>query len=133
MTAAWVVLRSRFSGTFIRYFAVGLSSLGVDAGTLWLLYDVADQPLWLATTAGFWLAFAANFLANKYFTFEIRTGAGSQLRRYGILVVLNYLANLAIVTGLVALSVPAVVAKVIAVGLLWVVNFLAYKHWVFRG
>ncbi|MGY2084922.1 GtrA family protein [Blastococcus sp. SYSU DS0539] len=132
MATAWVGLRSRITGTFVRYVAVGLLSLGIDVGTLWLLYDVVGEPLWLATSAGFWLSFAANFLANKYFTFGVRTGGGVQLRRYVSLVVLNYLANLGIVTGLVALSVPAVVAKVVAVGLLWVVNFVAYKHWVFR-
>jgi hypothetical protein len=44
--------RTPGAATFVRYAAVGLVSLVVDAGTLWLLYDVAHQQLWLATSAG---------------------------------------------------------------------------------
>jgi len=117
----------------VRYLAVGVLSLVVDAGTLWLLYNVAGRPLWLATTAGFWLSFAVNFWANKYVTFGARTDGTRQLLRYSLLVALNYGANLGIVTGLVALGLPAVVAKVIAVGLLTGLNFIAYRAWVFRA
>lgn len=125
--------RVRLSGTLVRYVAVGVLSLVVDAGTLWLLYEVAHRPLWLATTAGFWLSFAFNFGANKYVTFGARTDGRRQLVRYCVLVLANYLANLAIVTGLVELGMAAVVAKVIAVALLTGVNFFAYRQWVFRA
>ena len=120
------------SGTFVRYLAVGLLSLVVDAGTLWLLYDVAHWELWVASSAGFWLSFGVNFLVNKYFTFSARTGGRRQLVRYGVAVAFNYLANLGIVTGLVSLGVAAVAAKVVAVALLSLVNFVVYKKWVFR-
>jgi putative flippase GtrA len=123
---------TRTSGTFVRYVGVGLLSLLVDAGTLWLLYDVLDRPLWLATSAGFWLSFGVNFLANKYLTFGAATSGFRQLLRYGVLVVLNYLANLGIVTGLVGLGLAAVPSKVIAVAVLSIVNFFAYRQWVFR-
>ena len=122
----------RLSGTLVRYVGVGLLSLIVDAGALWLLYDGADVALWLATSAGFWLSFAVNFLANRYFTFGARTNGGRQLVRYAVLVGLNYLSNLGIVAGLVALGLAAVPAKVIAVAVLSVVNFIAYRQWVFR-
>jgi putative flippase GtrA len=122
----------RIPRTFVRYAAVGLLSLVVDAGTLWLLYDVAHQHLWLATSAGFWLSFAVNFVANKYLTFSATTGGRRQLMRYAVVLALSYLSNLAIVTGLVTLGMPAVVGKLIAVTLLSVVNFGAYRYWVFR-
>jgi putative flippase GtrA len=120
------------SGTLVRYGAVGILSLIVDAGTLWFLYDGVGTSLWLATTAGFWLSFAVNFLANKYVTFGARAHGARQLVRYAVLVGLNYLANLGIVTALVAVGLPAVVAKVIAVAVLSIVNFFAYRQWVFR-
>jgi putative flippase GtrA len=87
----------------------------------------------VATTSGFWLSFAVNFVANKYFTFGVRTDGRGQLIRYAVLVCLNYLANLGIVTGLVAAGSPAVLAKVIAVAILTGLNFLAYRQWVFRS
>jgi putative flippase GtrA len=120
------------SATFLRYVAAGLLSYAVDAGTLWTLYRVAGVPLWLATTSGFWLSFAVNFTANKYFTFGARSGSGGQLARYGVLVGLNYLATLGIVTGLVSLGMPALAAKTVSVALLTIVNYFSYRFWVFR-
>lgn len=122
----------RLPDTFVRYAGVGLLSLVVDAGTLWLLYDVAHEELWLATSAGFWLSFAVNFVANKYLTFSATTGGRRQLMRYVVVVAVSYVSNLAIVMGLVALGMPAVLAKLIAVTLLVIVNFGAYRYWVFR-
>jgi putative flippase GtrA len=127
-----VALLPRIPITFLRYATVGVLSLVIDAGTLWLLYDVAHQHLWLATSAGFWLSFGFNFAANKYLTFSVTTGGRRQLLRYAVLVAVSYTANLAMVTGLVALGMPAVVGKLIAVTLLAVVNFGAYRYWVFR-
>jgi putative flippase GtrA len=125
--------RPRISPVMVRYIGVGVLSLVIDAGSLWLLYNVFHRPLWLATTTGFWLSFAVNFLVNKYFTFGARTNGTAQLLRYGVLVVLNYGANLGIVTGLAGLGVPAVAAKVFAVALLTGLNFIAYRRWVFRS
>ncbi len=122
----------RPSATFVRYVAAGAVSFVVDAGTLWLLYAVGGARLWIATTAGFWLSFAVNFAANKYLTFGRRADGPGQLIRYSALVGVNYLANLAIVTGLAAVGVPALAGKTIAVGLLTVANYAAYRSWVFR-
>jgi putative flippase GtrA len=116
----------------VRYVAAGILSFAVDAGTLWVLYAVVGVPLWVATSAGFWLSFVVNFAANKYFTFDTRSNSGRQLVRYGVLVGINYLANLGIVTGFVALGAPALLGKTIAVGVLTVVNYFAYRFWVFR-
>lgn len=121
----------RLPRTFVLYIGVGVLSLLVDAGTLWLLYEHAGAALWVAASAGFWLSFAVNFSANKYLTFSARTGGRGQLVRYSLLVVLNYLANLGIVTGLVALGFDAVLSKIVAVAALTSVNFFAYRHWVF--
>jgi putative flippase GtrA len=132
VSTAGTTRRSRIPGVFLRYVGVGLLSLVVDAGTLWLLYDVAHQNLLLATSTGFWLSFWVNFVANKYLTFAATTGGGRQLGRYVVMVALNYLSNVAIVATLVELGLPAVISKIIAVGLLTVVNFSAYRYWVFR-
>lgn len=133
MSAESTAGRISVSGALVRYVAVGVLSLVVDAGTLWLLYDVGGQPLWFATTAGFWLSFGVNFAANKYVTFSAHTNGRRQLVRYVVLVVLNYLANLGIVTALVGLGLAAVVSKVIAVATLTALNFIAYRQWVFRN
>lgn len=118
--------------TFLRYVAVGVLSLVVDAGTLWLLYDIAHVNLLVATSAGFWLSFGVNFTANRSLTFAVSDGLRRQLLRYGVLVAVSYLSNVGIVAGLVSAGLPAVVSKLIAVCLLSGVNYGAYKYWVFR-
>jgi putative flippase GtrA len=122
----------RRHAVFLRFVGVGVVSLVVDAGTLFVLYDIVGTRLWVATSAGFWLSFAVNFLANKYLTFEQRAGGGGQLARYAVLVLANYGANLGLVTLFVAVGLPAVVGKVLSTGLLTAVNFVVYRVWVFR-
>jgi putative flippase GtrA len=124
---------SRVPATFVRYLAAGVLAYVVDTGTLWVLYRVVGAPLWLAATAGFWLSFAVNFTAQKYFTFGVRSDSPRQLLRFGILVGANYLATLALVGGLVGLGASVLVAKTISVALLMVINYFAYRLWVFRG
>jgi putative flippase GtrA len=124
--------RRRVPRTFLLYVAVGLLTLGVDVGTLLFLYEVVGSSLWWATTAGFWLSFVVNFLGNKYLTFSMRTGGSRQLLRYGVVVTFGYLANLAIVIGLVSVGLSALVSKLTAVAILVVVNFVVYRIWVFR-
>ena len=55
------------------------------------------------------------------------------MRRYTILVAASYLANVGIVSGLVALGLPAIVSKLIATVMLTVVNFAVYRYWVFAA
>jgi putative flippase GtrA len=123
----------RVPATFVRYLAAGVLAYVVDTGTLWLLYTVAGAPLWLAATAGFWLSFAVNFTAQKYFTFGVRSDSRRQVLRFAALVGANYLATLALVGGLVGLGTSVLVGKTISVALLMVVNYFAYRLWVFRG
>ncbi|HEV7213166.1 MAG TPA: GtrA family protein [Blastococcus sp.] len=132
MTAQTPTSRPRIPADFIRFALAGLFSFVVDAGTLWACYRMLGTPLWLATTAGFWLSFVSNFAANRYFTFGVRSRGGRQLFRYSVLVGLNYLATLGIVTGLAAVGLNALAAKTLAVAVLMIVNFFAYRNWVFR-
>ncbi|MGZ4508593.1 MAG: GtrA family protein [Blastococcus sp.] len=132
MTAPTPTSGLRIPAAFIRFVVAGLSSFVVDAGTLWACYRMLGTPLWLATTAGFWLSFVSNFGANKYFTFGVRSRGGRQLFRYSVLVSVNYLATLGIVTGLAAAGLNALAAKTLAVAGLMVANFFAYRNWVFR-
>jgi putative flippase GtrA len=124
--------RKRVPRTFVLYVVVGVLTLAVDVGTLAFLYEVVGTSLWWATTAGFWLSFVVNFLGNKYLTFSLTSGGSRQLLRYGVVVAFGYVANLVLVLGLTALGLPAVVSKLIAVGIMVAVNFFAYRLWVFR-
>lgn len=118
---------------FTRYVSVGVASLAIDIGVLTFSYRVLGFALWLATSLGFWLSFVVNFLLSKHFTFRVRHSTGRQLGRYTCLVIVNYLATLALVTGAQALGISYLIGKIAAVGGLTVVTYFLYRRWVFVG
>ncbi len=119
----------------VRFVLVGGVSYVCDAGSLYLLHGVAGVPLALATTLAFGLNLAVNFGLNRALTFDgaTRGAAGGQLVRYLILVGVNFLSTFALVNGLAAAGLNYLVAKTIATALNAVLNYFAYRHWVFRA
>ncbi len=118
-------------GAFARFLLVGALSVGVDTGSLIVLHELAGLPLAVATTLAFLLTLAVNFSLNMGFVFGVRGRLAGRLVRYGVLVVVNYLLTLLLVLGIAALGVNYVVAKLVAVACCSLVNFVAYRHWVF--
>jgi len=118
-------------GALVRFLAVGVLSVIVDTGALVLLREVVGLPLALATTLAFALTLAINFSLNMGFVFGVTGRLAGRLARYGILVVVNYVLTLLLVLGIAGLGVNYVLAKLIAVACCALVNFFAYRHWVF--
>ena len=121
----------RARGAFVRFLAVGVLSVMVDTGALVLLREVVGLPLALATTLAFALTLVINFSLNMGFVFAVTGRLAGRLVRYGILVVVNYVLTLLLVLGIAGLGVNYVLAKLIAVACCALVNFFAYRHWVF--
>lgn len=118
----------------LRYLIVGVTSFVLDYGILALAYRGLDAPLWLATTAGFWISFVANFLLSRHWTFQVGHHASStQLRRYGVLVAANYAITVVAVWLLHHAGAPLLLAKAITVGALTVTTFVGYRRWVFAS
>jgi putative flippase GtrA len=115
----------------VRYLGVGVLSYGVDLGLLALGYSVLGWPLWVATSVGFWTSFAVNFGLNRVLTFRSTARAGWQLVRYSLLVAVNYLASLLIVGLAEHIGAGYAVGKTASVGILVIVNYAAYRWWVF--
>jgi len=118
-------------GAFARFLLVGVLSVGVDTGSMVLLYELVGLPLAAATTLAFLLTLAVNFSLNMGFVFGVRGRLAGRLARYGVLVGVNYVLTLLLVLGIAALGVNYVVAKLVAVACCALVNFVAYRYWVF--
>ena len=119
------------SAAFVRFVLVGLLSVGVDTGLLVVLRELVGLPLAVATTVAFALTLAVNFSLNMGFVFGVRGRLPGRLARYTVLVGVNYLLTLLLVLGIAALGVHYVVAKLVAVASCALVNFVAYRQWVF--
>lgn len=115
----------------VRFLVVGGVSVVLDVGLLVGLRELVRVSIPVATTTAFWVALCVNFWLHKVWSFSDAGPAGAPFAKYMTLVAVNYLITLGIVTGGVAVGVPYVAAKLvaIAVGVAW--TYVAYGRWVF--
>lgn len=130
MTAA--LARAGLSHSLPRYLLIGGLSFAVDFGVLFVAHGLLSIWLPLATVVAYLVAFAVNFGLNRIWAFGSDAPVGRQLARYITLVAVNTVPTVGLVTGLAALGLQYLAAKVIATAVLTVLNYLAYRHWVFR-
>ncbi|MEU9509077.1 GtrA family protein [Micromonospora sp. NPDC048170] len=116
-----------------RFLLVGALSYLFDLGVLVVLHGLLGVPLAVATTLAFGSTLLLNFGLNRAFAFRSTGLAGPAFVRYLALVVVNYVLTLLMVTGFAALGVSYVVAKTGATAVNAVLNYVAYRWWVFRA
>jgi putative flippase GtrA len=129
--------QSAFAGTgwlgrLVRFLAAGGVSAVIDVGLLWLLHGPFGVPLVVATSVAFWTSLGVNFALNRQWVF---TGSGPglhrQVFRYLVAVGINYLTTLALVTGLTAVGIGYLLAKLAAMTVTACWNYLLYRFWIF--
>ena len=123
--------RTFLSPQFLRYILVGLATVGVDiAGVYFLLaLSVGYQ---VSITLGFALALAVNYSLHTYFTFEAPRMSWTQVRRYSVVVALNYVITMAIVwLAHEGLLLPVMVGKIASLPVMLVNGYYLCKIWVF--
>lgn len=103
-----------------------------DVGLLIALHGGLGVPLAIATSVSFITTLAINYGLNKVFSFQRSGLVGSSLAKYLVLVLINYGTTLLIVTGVTALGLSYVVAKTLATIVNAVMNYEAYRRWVFK-
>ena len=59
-----------FSSQLIKFALVGITGMGLDFGTTWLLKEKVKINKFVANAAGFSIAVVNNFILNKYWTFD---------------------------------------------------------------
>ena len=64
---------------------------------------------------------------------SLRGTIGRRLLKYGWLVVLNYALTIGVVSGLVAVGVYYLIAKLVVVVINAILNFTLFRSWVFSG
>lgn len=124
--------RQPTSRSLPRFLIIGVLSFAVDVGTLFVAHGLLRIWLPLATTLAYAVAFTINFSLNRFWAFGSTAAVGNQVARYLLLTGVNYVVTVAAVTGLAAAGLHYLVAKVIAAAVIAVVNYLVYRHWVFR-
>lgn len=124
--------RGLLQSSLVRFVAAGVTSTTVDMAVLYLLHGVFHVQLTVSTFAAVLAGFVTNFLLNRIWAFESTSPVGGQTARYLVMAVGNWLATVLLVDGLVKSGVFYLLARAVTLVLLSAVNFLGYKHWVFR-
>lgn len=120
---------------FFRYLGVGGLTALVYFGLVFVTVQGLHLGHFLAVSISYLLAISFHFLANKTFTFASRDGSmASEIFRYILMALLNYLITLAMVYIVVdwghqSTYLAAVLAIAITLGL----GYTITKFWVFNG
>ena len=116
-----------------KFSLVGLSGYVINLVVYTALLRGAGWHYTAAATVSFLAAVTNNYTWNRLWTFHDQRGhVGWQGLRFLVVALVAYIANLALLTGFVALGLDKVLAQAIAVVLVVPLNFLGNKLWSFR-
>ena len=117
-----------------RFALVGALNTGIDIGVFTLAFYSFGWPLLMANAAGFAIGVGNSYVLNKFWTFGDRSTGREALRR-GLAFLATSLIGLALGSlsiWLLAMAMPAILAKIATVGVTFVWNYWASSRFVFR-
>jgi dolichol-phosphate mannosyltransferase len=116
-----------------KFCVVGASGYAVNLAVYSSLLKGADLHYAPAATCSFLVAATSNYTLNRHWTFRAQRGrVHIQGARFLAVSTVVYLANLALLSGLVGAGVGKIVAQAIAIVLVTPLNFVGNKLWSFR-
>ena len=116
-----------------KFSAVGASGYVVNLLVYAALLRGAGWHYAAAATGSFLVAVTNNYLWNRLWTFRDQRGhVGFQGLRFLVVALVAYVANLGILSALIALGMNKIVAQAIAIVLVTPLNFVGNKLWSFR-
>ena len=130
-SAARAATREHF-GRFVRFAAVGAIATAIQYGLLILFvraFGMAPTP---ASSIGFALSAAVNYLLNYRFTFHSDRPHGPAAAKFGLLAGTGLLINAAIMCVLIVAGVHYLIAQLCATGVVLFWNFMGNTVWTFR-
>jgi putative flippase GtrA len=116
-----------------KFGAVGATGYVVNLAVYTALLRGAGWHYAYAATVSFLVAVTNNYLWNRVWTFRHQRGhLGFQGLRFLVVALVAYIANLGILSALIALGMDKVLAQAIAIVLVTPLNFVGNKLWSFR-
>jgi putative flippase GtrA len=117
-----------------RYLTIGGLVFCIDVGSFAAFLHIGIALL-VTTTISYGLGIASHFTLNKYVNFRAHDRpVHSQAITYGIVAFICWLTTLAIVKGAVALGLPPLGGKLLAIAFNLPLGFLGHRYFTFgRG
>jgi putative flippase GtrA len=115
--------------------AIGVVNTLIDFGVFVLCYQVAELQIIPANVIAWTVAVSGSYVMNSHITFAAESGRRLNARAYGTFIVSGIAGLIANTTVLVLASyvMPVLVAKILAVGVSFLVNFSLSHFVVFRA
>jgi putative flippase GtrA len=115
--------------------AIGVVNTAIDFGVFVLAYQFAGLPLIPANVVAWIVAVSGSYVMNSYITFAAESGRQLRPRAYGTFVLSGIVGLVANTTVLFLASyvMPVLIAKLIAIGVSFLVNFSISHLVVFRA
>lgn len=118
----------------MRYLISGFTAAGTNLATLYALVEFGGIHYLPASVIALGVGIVVSFLLHKLFTFRVRRLSQTHIQ-FGLylgVVGLDFAINLAIMwTSVEILGIPYFLAAIISGGVIAVVNFIAYRFFVF--
>ena len=121
----------------VRYLVVGVASAVIEYGLFALLERAFGRSIAVSNFVAMGTAVVFNFLASRFWTFgtDQKLSATDLLKSaipYALLFAFNSVATTWLIDRAVAAGVDSLIAKFVAMGLVVVWNFFAYRFVIFR-
>ena len=127
-------MRSIFQHTLARYLLIGLLNTFVGLGIIFFLKWAVSFSDILANLCGYIIGFIVSFFLNKNWTFQFQGANHITVLKFALLVILAYVANLAIVVFTVGhWEINGYIAQAMGIFPYTAINYLGSKYWVFRA
>lgn len=115
-----------------RFLVAGLSAVGTDLATYYILLNFFNIDVDIAKAISFLLGTVVAFIINKYWTFEKHEKSYGEIVRFVFLYSVTLGANVLTNKIILDISNVVIIAFLIATGISTVLNFIGQKWWVFR-
>jgi putative flippase GtrA len=119
---------------FPRFLLVGVANTALGYAVIFGCMYLAKLSPELSNAAGYAVGFLVSYFLNRHFTFRSAQRRSTELVRFGIVFLIAYTANLAVLIVLVrTLEVHAGLSQIIA-GVIYIgTAYMLNKHYVFRS
>jgi putative flippase GtrA len=120
------------SAMFLRFLVVGGLGFVIDAGLTYILIQLGIAP-WLARLPAIVCAATFTWLANRYFTYQMKTSrsAGEAIRYASVASAMAFI-NYVIFLMLIQIGLEPVVSIILATALQTLISFYAYRRFAFK-
>ena len=126
-------MTSRLSGQFVRYLITGGVSAALEYGLFALLLKGLGWTPVHAHMLAYVVVAALNFALNRNWTFKSNGHVHKQMVYYLLLLLCNFWASSGVIFVLTAwLGIPALLAKLLVMGMVVGWNFVLYKRVIYR-